>query len=106
MKECYKHNVNYKELNVNPAYNWLVKTYDTIFVLEQITKAVFTYHRQMSISVNTTAHVVSWDDKTIINNLREKFSPGPGIEPAGENFSLKLLIYDLSEGYSKAKISS
>ena len=27
--------------------------------------------------------------------------PGPG-----ENFSLKLLIYDLSEGYSKAKISS
>ena len=23
----------------------------------------------------------------------------------GENFSLKLLIYDLSEGYSKAKIS-
>ena len=31
----------------------------------------------------------------------------PGSIPApGENFSLKLLIYDLSEGYSKAKISS
>ena len=28
-------------------------------------------------------------------------NPGPG-----ENFSLQLLIYDLSEGYSKAKISS
>ena len=27
--------------------------------------------------------------------------PGPG-----DNFSLKLLVYDLSEGYSKAKISS
>ena len=55
---------------------------------------------------------------SIFNNLREKFSPGPGIEPGspagdpgwipdpGKNFSLKLLIYDLSEGYSKAKISS
>ena len=32
---------------------------------------------------------------------------GPGSTPGpGENFSLKLLIYDLSEGYSKAKISS
>ena len=31
----------------------------------------------------------------------------PGLIPSpGENFSLKLLIYDLSEGYSKAKISS
>ena len=36
-----------------------------------------------------------------INNLREKFSPGPGFEPGspgsnpgpGENFTLKLLIY-------------
>ena len=28
-------------------------------------------------------------------------NPGPG-----ENFSLKLLMYDLSEGYSKAKIPS
>ena len=31
----------------------------------------------------------------------------PGSNPGlGENFSVKLLIYDLSEGYSKAKISS
>ena len=31
----------------------------------------------------------------------------PGSNPGpGENFSLNLLIYDLSEGYSKAKISS
>ena len=53
-----------------------------------------------------------------INNLREKFSPGPGIEPGSPALragaittkpprrSLKLLIYDLSVGYSKAKISS
>ena len=31
----------------------------------------------------------------------------PGSNPGpGETFSLKLLMYDLSEGYSKAKISS
>ena len=31
----------------------------------------------------------------------------PGSNPGpGKTFSLKLLIYDLSEGYSKAKISS
>ena len=42
-----------------------------------------------------------------INNLREKFFPGPGFKPGsnpgpGENFSLKLLIYDLSDGYSES----
>ena len=32
---------------------------------------------------------------------------GPGSNPGpGENFYSKLLIYDVSEGYSKAKISS
>ena len=52
-----------------------------------------------------------------VNNLRQKFSPEPGFEPGspvgdpgsnpgpGENFSLKSLIYDLSEGH-KAKIST
>ena len=43
-----------------------------------------------------------------VNNLREKFSPGPGFgDPGsnpgpGENFSLKLLTYDLPERYSES----
>ena len=46
-----------------------------------------------------------------INNFREKFSPGPGFEPGspagsnpgpGGNFSLKLLVYDLPDGYSES----
>ena len=37
----------------------------------------------------------------------ERRAGDPGSNPGpGENFYLKLLIYDLSEGYSKAKISS
>ena len=68
-------------------------------------------------NINLSEHV------KCINNLREKFSPGPGFEPGvaqlarepalrardpcsnpgpGENFSLKLLIYDLPDGYSES----
>ena len=51
---------------------------------------------------------------TGINNLREKFSPRQGFEPGspagdpgsnpgpGENFSLKLLIYELPAGHSES----
>ena len=35
-----------------------------------------------------------------------KLQRGNQLESNVNNFSLKLLIYDLSEGYSKAKISS
>ena len=41
----------------------------------------------------------------VIAPARRAGDPG-SIPGPGENFSLKLLIYDLSEGYSKAKISS
>ena len=53
--------------------------------------------------VNLAFRIIIW--QVDINNLREKFSPGPGFEPGypaldsgsnpgpGENFSLKLLIY-------------
>ena len=39
------------------------------------------------------------------NNLREKRAGDPGSNPGpGENFSLKLLIYDLPDGYSENQI--
>ena len=40
----------------------------------------------------------------VITPARRAGDPGSNPGP-DENFSLKLLIYDLSEGYSKAKIS-
>ena len=41
----------------------------------------------------------------VIAPARRAGDPG-SIPGPGENFSLKLLIYDLLEGYSKAKSSS
>ena len=41
----------------------------------------------------------------VIAPARRAGDPG-SIPGPGENFSLKLLIYDLSEGYSKAKSAS
>ena len=57
--------------------------------------------------------LTGYENKWEINNLKEKFSPGIGFKPGsledpgsnpgpGENFSLKLLIYDLSDGYSES----
>ena len=43
--------------------------------------------------------------KVVIAPAHRAGDPG-SIPGPGENFSLKLLIYDLSKGYSKAKISS
>ena len=42
-----------------------------------------------------------------INNLREKFSPVPGFEPGSpalciDAITTKLLIYNLSNGYSES----
>ena len=59
------------------------------------------------VFLNVAFDILTFAMKVYIINLREKFSPGPGLEPGsnpgtGENFSLKVIIYDLRDGYSES----
>ena len=62
------------------------------------------YYRKIPQQSGKSNPRTSWSKTN--NNSREKFSPGPG-DPGsnlgpGENFSLKLLILDLPDGYSES----